>query len=471
VPHFEKMLYNQGLLARVFSQAYVIGGDADHAATAKGILNYVKREMTSAEGLFYSATDADSEGAEGTFFLWTADELSDLLSSEDVTIARALWGVTDAGNFEHKTILHRPQNFKAIAKELGMEEAKLSTHRERIAQQLLDVRDERIRPLRDEKIITAWNGLMISAFAQAGYELQVPEYVDIAKNAADTLWEKTYRDDKTLWRTLYEGRASIVAKQTDYAYFAEGLLVLYDVDGDPRWLDRARALTDTMIERFWDPASGGFYLGEAVVAGTTLTTRPKDLHDSSMPSGNAVALSVLAKLHKRTGEERYNDRADALIAAFSTNLAEQPGGFYYMLKGVSDHLFGEANSQEYAARGVVKVSARKLNESNVEILIRINPEWHINSNAPVQDYLIPTSVHSDVAELITTVSFPNAIMRALGFERSELSLYEGTVRIIADVNASALTSATLPVNVNVQACNNEVCLAPETVSLAVSWVD
>jgi len=213
VPHFEKMLYNQGLLARVYYQAAAIGGDLDHAVTARAILDYVTREMMNPDGLFYSATDADSEGAEGTFFLWTLDKLSEVLNEADAKTAAALWGVTAEGNFEHQAILHRPAPISEIADELNLSVEKLNADRDRIALSLLEIRDTRIRPLRDDKIITEWNALMISAFAEVGHGLSDSGYLNTAVSAAKTLWEKTRKPDGSLWRTQYQGNPSVDGKQ------------------------------------------------------------------------------------------------------------------------------------------------------------------------------------------------------------------------------------------------------------------
>ncbi len=473
VPHFEKMLYNQGLLARAYSEAYVMGGDADHAATARDILDYVEREMMNEDGLFYSATDADSEGAEGTFFLWSPQTLREVLNEADAKFAEQLWGVTDSGNFEHKTILHRPADFVEFAEENGMSIDAFTERRKAITVKLRNARYERVPPLRDDKIITAWNAIMINAFAEVGFALQQPRYVDIAVRSATNLWEQVRTDEDTLWRTSFDGDVSVAAKQTDYAYLAEALVSVYDVTGDELWLERASAIVDQMVERFWDDEHGGFFLGESVVSGTALTVRPKDLHDSSIPSGNSVALRALAKLYKRTGEERFADQANKTIAAFSGQLVAQPGGYFYLLKSASEHLFGESGPHQYAARGVVHVSARKRGDNNAEVQIRMKPGWHINSNQPVQDYLIPTAVTSGDPKSVALndVSFPDPVFVELGFERSKLSLFAETVSLLVSVDGDDINDSRLPLNVQIQACNDEVCLAPETVSIDVSWIN
>lgn len=470
VPHFEKMLYNQGLLSRVYTQAFSMSGNRIHEITAKGILDYVAREMMSPEGLFYSATDADSEGAEGTFFLWSPESITDVVGEKDASIAQALWGVTAEGNFEHQSILHLPESLETVASNLNISTSELNTKRLEIANKLLAERNTRIRPLLDDKIITAWNALMISAFAEGGRAFKEPRYIEIAEQAGKSLWSQMRKKEGKLWRTLYEQSVSIPAKQTDYAYFAESLIVLYDVLGDDIWLDRATEIVDEMNDRFWDSEKGGYFLGEAAVSGTALAVRPKDLHDTSMPSGNSVALRAIAKLYKRTGEERFADRANEQIATFSTFIAEQPGGFYYMLTGVREHLFGEAGPIDYGARGVVKVVAEPRGETTVDIHITLKDGWHVNSISPTQDYLVPTALSTSKPGVLSDVQYPGPVLRKLGFEREALSVFEGNFSISANVNADEIEGSTLPLTIRVQACNEEVCLAPESLSVDVAWL-
>jgi len=312
---------------------------------------------------------------------------------------------------------------------------------------------------------------MISAFAEGGQAMNEPRYLEIAERAGESLWKHMRKDKGKLWRTLYEGQVSVSAKQTDYAYLAESLVALYDTLGDEIWLDRAVEIVDEMNELFWDNEQGGYFLGEAAVSGTALAVRPKDLHDSSMPSGNAVALRSIAKLYKRTGEERFADRANEVIATFSSHLAEQPGGFYYMLTGVSEHLAGEAGPTDYAARGVVKVHATRRDNNTVDIHVNLKDGWHLNSNTPTQDYLVPIAIGTSKADVLSDVQFPEPVLRKLGFERQELSLFEGNFSISANIDPDELDEAILPLSIRVQACNDEVCLAPETATIDVAWIN
>ena len=486
VPHFEKMLYNQAALSRNYTQAFALTADVEHARTAKAVLDYVLREMTTSDGVFYSATDADSrvpedamsaeEFAEGAFFIWTPDELESVLGADDADMAASYWGVTEAGNFEYSNILYRPQPAQAIANKLNMSPLELQTRMTEIANRLRVARDLREPPLRDDKIITAWNAMMISAFAEAADTFNDAHYLDVATRAAIHLWQNLRSDTGKLWRTSFNGRVSVAGTHADYAYLAEAMLSLHDVDDDGRWLQHASELADAMIEQFWDVKQGGFFMGAATVAGATLVTRPKDIHDASTPSGNAVALRVLARLHRRTGEARYGDYADQLIAAMSASITDQPAAFYYFLTGLSEHLFGETGARQYAARGIVKATAtRKLDR--IEVTIEMAPGWHVNANQPLQDYLIGTQLTGSEAQPLKDIRYPDPMTRTLGFQQSELSLYEGQITVSAALPADALLSdegqssaslAILPLNLQLQACSDEICLAPENLILNLS---
>ena len=466
VPHFEKMLYNQAALSRNYAKAAQLTGDADHARTARRTLDYVLREMTSPEGTFYSATDADSEGEEGRFFVWTREQLEDALGPEDAKLAEAVWNITDEANFEGSNILHRSRPLSELAREQGLTEAALQAQIDTLAERLLAVRDRRERPLLDDKIITSWNGMMITALADASEALNEPRYLDSAVKAAEQLWRTMRKPEGGLWRTRFAGRSSIDATQADYAYLSEALLTLYDVQGDRQWLDRAIELTEVMLEQFWDAQRGGFFMGSQTVAGAALVSRPKDVYDNAIPSGNSVALRTLARLHKRTGTPKYGEYADKLIGSLSSRLAEQPNGFFYFLTGTSEHLLGESGARQYAANGVVKASARE-QSGRVVVSIDLKPGWHINADRPLQDYLIPTQLSASGDGALQDVTYPQPVTRKLGFQRESLALYEGSVSVSAAMPALGPGQSRLPLSLRLQACNDEVCLPPESLSLTL----
>ena len=465
VPHFEKMLYNQAALARNYAQAYQLTGNTDHHRTATRILDYVLREMRAPNGMFYSATDADSEGEEGRFFIWTPEQLDEVLGEEDATLAKQIWNVTGMGNFEGTTILHFQQTPGELAKELDLTPEALTAKLDQWTVALREARETREHPLRDEKVISSWNGMMISAYAKASGRLNKPQYLDAAITAGNALWDTLRKADGSLQRIYFDQQTSIDGTQGDYAYVAEAYLAIYDATGERLWLERAVALTDIMNQRFWDNDNGAYFMGAGAVAGTSLSTRPKELFDNSIPSGNSVALRVLAQLFKRTGNPDFEARANQLIAALSTRLTQQPSGFFYLLTGINEHLAGEAGDLQYGGRGVLRAKASKRDDKLV-VSVMLADGWHVNSDTPLQDYLIPTQLNNTAGNPLDNVSFPEAQVRTLGFQRSELSLFEEEFELEATWPGHKEANSTV-VQLRVQACNDEICLAPETLVMTI----
>ena len=474
VPHFEKMLYNQAGLARAYTIGYRLTANADHAATTRDILDYVMREMTNDEGTFYSATDADSEGREGAFFIWTEQQLAEVFpDSSDAELAAALFGIDGIGNFEThvhpgETVLHRPEPLEAIAKTFDISVDELSGKRAELAEQMRIARELREPPLLDNKVLTGWNGLMITAFAEAAHALNEPRYLQAAVKAADTIWDTSWNADAGfLQRARFRGASAIEARQTDYAWLAEAMLALHDIDADPRWLERASVLADTMVDHFKDEQGGGFFLGGTSVAGAALPTRPKDITDASTPSGNGVALRVFVRLFARTGDARWQAEAETLIDAFSGTLANQGGGMSAMLTGVAEHVDGERGSVRHVARGTVRAEARRLDNDKLEVVLTLADGWHVNAREPLQDYLIGTELSGLDGAPLAELVYPDAVVRTLAFQNAELALYEEEVTLSALLPEDDTSALPAHVAVRLQACSDKICLAPETVVLEV----
>jgi hypothetical protein len=476
VPHFEKMLYDQAQLARLYLQAWRMTGDPAFARVGRRALDFVLRDLTSPEGGFYSATDADSGGGEGRFFVWTPVAMRAVLPPEDAELAIALYGVTEAGNFEGHTILHVSDPLPEGVLALGLSDAELWKRVDRINARLLEVRERRPHPHRDEKILTAWNGLTIATLAEAGRLLGEPRYLAAAERAAELLWQRSRSSDGALQRVLLDGRPSVPALQEDYAFLAQGLVALYDETGKQQWLGRARELTDAMLQRFWDPVAGGLFMAEPSAA-TPAMARPKDDGDGPLPAGNAVALDVLVKLALRTGEQKYRARAEALVAAFAGAIARTPAAYPHLLIGLSELRHGEAGERQFAAGGAVRAEARVTRATDhgatLVVDLQLRPGWHVNAEWPLQDYLVPTAVRlagGDRGWRIERTVFPAPRTVRLGFQSETLALYEGTVRIEAllqETGGQGGALPCLPVEVRLQACSDAVCLAPETLTLNV----
>ena len=295
VPHFEKMLYDQALIATAFLDAFQVARRPVDAAAAHGIFEYVARDLTARGGAFDSAEDADSEGEEGKFYVWTPAELTEVLGADDAHLVALRFGVTPAGNFEGgASILHESQDPEDVARKLGTKPDEVERRWQAARSRLLAARSRRPRPHRDDKVITAWNGLMITAFARGARVLEQPEYASRASRAADFLWSHL-RDEETgvLRRRWREGEAAEAGQLDDYAYFAQGLLELYAATFDPLWLERAVEITARQIELFWDEEQGGFFESPA---DPSIHVRLKDGHDGAEVAGNSVAAWNLQRL-------------------------------------------------------------------------------------------------------------------------------------------------------------------------------
>ena len=340
VPHFEQMLYDNALLVPAYLEAYQVTGREDFAEVARDILRYVERDMTAPGGAFYSATDADSPGPdgereEGRFFTWTPDEIAAVLDLDQTRAVVAYFGVTAAGNFEGRTILHTPRSFPEVAAELGVGVASLRRTVAAAREQLYATRASRPAPLRDDKILTAWNGLMISALAQASLVLDDPVYAARGARAAAYLL-RTLRRDERLLRAALDGAARQTAYLDDYAFLIAGLLDLYEADGDLRWLKEARAL-DVVLERDYEDRPGGGFFRTAADQ-VSLLTREKPTYDAAEPSGNSVAVHNLLRLHELTTDDRYRVRAERAFEAFGAILADSPAAVSEMLLAVDYQL-------------------------------------------------------------------------------------------------------------------------------------
>ncbi|HLG64977.1 MAG TPA: thioredoxin domain-containing protein [Ktedonosporobacter sp.] len=345
VPHFEKMLYDNALLSRLYLHAYLVTGDPFYSRIVEETLNYVVREMTAPEGGFYSTQDADSEGKEGKFFLWSADEIKESLLPEDVANFISYYGVTERGNFEGENILYVPEDAQEVANnmQISLEELQASlAHGREI---LFKRRERRVKPGRDEKILTAWNGLMLRSFAEAARYLSRPDYLQVAINNANFLLEKLRKSGRLL-RTYKDGQARLNGYLEDYAFLADGLLALYEASFDPRWFAEARALMDQAIVLFADEKNGGFF--DTGSDHEELVSRPKDIMDNATPAGNSVAIDVLLRLAAFTGEQTYRQRADDYLRSISDILVEHPLAFGRIISALD---FALSSSQEIAIIG------------------------------------------------------------------------------------------------------------------------
>jgi uncharacterized protein len=323
VPHFEKMLYDNALLARVYLHGWLVTGDELFRTVAVETLEWALKEMRAPEGGFFSALDADSEGVEGRFYVWTVDELRAALEGDpDADEAIAWFGATDRGNFEGRNIPVRGPGTPD----------RLDDWR----RALYEVRAKRVWPGLDDKRLTSWNALMISALAEAGAVLERPDYVEAAARCADFVLGSLREDQGRLLRTWKDGEARLNAYLEDHAYLLEALLTLYESSFDPRWFAEARTLADRMIERFADEDNGGFF--ETSTDHERLLARRKDLEDHPIPSGNASAAYGLLRLAALTGEHVYEERAVSVLRLLHELAPNHPQAFGHLLQALDFHL-------------------------------------------------------------------------------------------------------------------------------------
>jgi uncharacterized protein YyaL (SSP411 family) len=334
VPHFEKMLYDNALLARVYLDAWRVTGNPLYRRITEEVLDFIVREMRDPNGGFYSTQDADSEGVEGKFYVWDLEEFKATAGPDGELLARYL-DVTGHGNWEEHNILNVPRPPDVFCKLENISEGELKVKLEAARPKLYSAREKRIHPGRDEKILTDWNGLALRAFADAAAYLGRDDYRQIAESNAEFIF-KTLWDGSRLLHSFKDGRARFNAYLDDYANIADGLLSLYQLTFENKWLKRAESLADHIIDKFQDSDNGGFYFTE--IGHEALITRTKDYFDNATPSGNSVAADVLVRLGALLGRKDLTDNAARLFASTGALLAQYPSGFGRLLEAIDFYL-------------------------------------------------------------------------------------------------------------------------------------
>ncbi len=340
LPHFEKMLYDQALLTLAYLEAYQATANSSFAAVAREILAYVQRDMTGPEGGFYSAEDADSEGEEGLFYLWSSSEFQEAAGKVDARLFAKVFNFREEGNFQEESsrqttglnliYLQQPLDKSVVQADLDPEE--LADRWEALRRRLFEVREKRVHPLKDDKILTDWNGLMIAAFAKAGAVLQEPAYVQVASRAVDFIWKNLRGEKGRLLKRYRDGSAGLNAHLDDYAFLTWGLLELYQAGFETEHLIMARDLTEIMFEDFWDDDGGGFYFTTADQK--DLIHRSKEIYDGAIPSGNSVAFSNLVRLSRMLSIPSYEQKAQQIGQAFSAQINRLPQGYTQLMTGL-----------------------------------------------------------------------------------------------------------------------------------------
>ncbi|MEM7343608.1 MAG: thioredoxin domain-containing protein [Chloroflexota bacterium] len=349
LPHFEKMLYDQAMLSMAYTETYQATDNDTYQQIAREIFTYVLRDMTDPAGGFYSAEDADSEGEEGIFYIWSVEELREILTPEDADLIIQMAAMSDTGNFlEEATghpigenIIYWDRSPPETAAALGLSPEAFDQQLETIRQQLFDVREQRIHPHKDDKILTDWNGLMIAALAKAGRAFEEPEYITAASQAADFILATLRNEEGRLLHRYRDGDAGLLANVDDYAFLIWGLLELYEATFDLTYLEAAIALNTELETHFWDESVGGFYFTPD--DGETLITRQKQIYDGAIPSGNSIAMLNLLRLGRITADADYEARAAQISYAFNDQILASPTGYTQLMSALE---FGVGPSYE-----------------------------------------------------------------------------------------------------------------------------
>jgi len=335
VPHFEKMLYDNALLSRMYLHLYQVTKDPEARRVAEETLDYVVREMTDASGGFYSSQDADSEGHEGKFFVWSRQEIVAALRKPDADIFCAYFNITEGGNFEGRNILNVTERLEDLAARNKIPAEQLREILEAGRHNLFAIRERRVKPGRDEKVLTAWNGLMLASFAEAAAILERPDYLRVAEANASFLLEHLQSDDLLL-RTYKDGDAKLNAYLEDYACLIDGLISLYETSGKLKWIESATSLADRMIDEFWDDESGGFFFTGK--SHEQLIVRSKEFLDNATPSGNSTATFSLLRLGALTGSENYRRLATTVLRLLADQIRRYPSAFGFALRALDFYM-------------------------------------------------------------------------------------------------------------------------------------
>ena len=457
VPHFEKMLYDNAQLAKIYLQAYQLTEKSQYRRIAQEIFSFVARELTSPDGGFYAAIDAETDAEEGKYYVWTAEEIKAVLSSNDAKRFNTVYGVDKGPNFEGKIVLYVP-NAEKSESSLGSLESARET--------LLAARYERERPLLDTKTIVSWNGLMIDALA-LGYEvLGEEQYLNAASKAAQFILENLRKPNGELWHTYTDGSVKYDGYLDDYTFFVRGLIGLYNATGEEHWMHSAKTLTDKMIELFWDDTNGGFYYTKEDAK--QLIVRTKKPYDSAVPSGNAVAVNNLLVL-----DANYQDYAEKTLRSFAKSMSQSPSSFMHMLYALNGFLdIDEGDStQQLVTATATGTKQNKNRQIDAEVEINILSGWHINANPTGQENLIPTTITVPKDALITieNVKYPKGKSVSFEFSAEAINVYEGTLKISLKLkqkpNTTVNKNVPIILKLEYQACNDTECLLPQILDI------
>ncbi|MDG2423211.1 MAG: DUF255 domain-containing protein [Phycisphaerales bacterium] len=494
VPHFEKMLYDNGMLASVYAKACERTGDDFYCEVAKEILEYTLREMVAEGGAFLSAQDAESNAREGESYLWTPEEMREVLMAggmdeTDITMALQVYGLDKGPNFQdphHRDepatnvvyLVDRPEK---LAVKHGRETAAFNETLSKANSLLLTRRDTRDQPITDDKIIVGWNGLMIGGMADTGRLLKEPRFTQAATEAATWIRANMWSKEDGLMRTARGERVKIEAFLEDYALLVRGLLSLYEATDDKQWLEFAEMLVAQAQDRFWDASTGGWY--DTQDGQADLFVRGRSLYDGALPSGSGTMLMDLVRLRDMTGDDRWGDEIQAAVDSASSTMKQSPTSAAKSTQALArilrdhPHVLAKKTATKIVETGRVKMSVVPSGISigtgqsaKAEIVIIIEKGWHLTAPKQVDPFAIGMSIASLDASVEVQAKWPEAHP----FEGPDgpVTAYEGTIRIPITITAIGPVSEDPRIMLSWQACNDRVCDRPqsERIPLAFSEV-
>ena len=497
VPHFEKMLYDNGQLVEVYARALALKPDDASAALYERIIretcDYVQREMTDATGAFWSAQDAEVNAREGGSYIWTEQQVREAIGDPELAeLALHMYGLTLGANFqdphdpsaEQANVLYLPKPLAALAAEIGIDVESLLAKRLEINQSLKAARDKREQPGTDDKVLVSWNGMMIAAFAEAGRVLGESAYVDAAGKAADAIHKHMVDDDGGLYRTMRNKDARIPAYLEDYAWYVHGLLALHRAQSnEPKWLELARHFTDIAIDRF-TAEHGGYY--DTLADQQDLFVRVRGTYDGAVPSANGRMIHNLITLYELTDDSAWLDRAHRDLESFAEALSRNGAAMVQMqgalLRAINvdsdrfTNALKDPQPQTTDKPVVASVSPEIcINDGIAEfaVTLRIQDGYHINSHEPSEPDLIPTSIElKGAADYSLSVTFPLPQMQRFNYADQPLSVFTGSVTINARLERRTGHESELPTDavleLSYQACTDQACMTPVTERLPLA---
>jgi uncharacterized protein len=489
------MLYDNGQLVELYAEAYRDDPKPAYRRVVEETIGFLFREMTSPQGAFYSALDADSDGKEGEFYVWTPEEIEKVLSNpQDANLFRAAYAVTGSPNFEEKAfVLKTPRAFAEVAAEQKMTAAELEAKLVPLRKKLFDARAKRNRPFLDTKVLTAWNGQMIAGLATAAIALKEPKYAEAAGKAADFILTTMRTKDGRLLRTYAltaegKGEAKLNGYLDDYTYLVHGLLKLHDATGNAKWLDASKSLTDLMLKWHGDTAAGGYFFTSS--DHEKLFARPKDFSDGVQPSSNAVAASNLIRLFAKTKQESYRPLAEKTLKQFAGVLKAMPASAPGLGEALHEYLeltqtapapkvepkketpknpknTGDVVSATATAG---KIGANGMQE--IVVKVAIAEPWHVYANPVGNEELLASQTVAEVRangkEIKATATYPKG--NTLKDPKGDYQIYDGEIEIRLAVEWGKGDPTPVEVRLKVQACvggDNARCLMPVTLKVPV----